>query len=134
MSSTASKRKAKRRVVPTSRKLRRVTASLPSASKAERQPPVSTPESLFLDLGFSAEEARLLTIKSDLCNQILKIVRKCSYSQKDLAKIWGKPQPRVSEILNCKLSLFSIDMLVTYLGQLGVHVTLAVARERKAAS
>ncbi|MCX6107974.1 MAG: XRE family transcriptional regulator [Proteobacteria bacterium] len=107
---------------------------MPSALKAERQPHVSTPDSLFLDLGFSAEEARLLTIKSDLCNQILKIVRECGYSQKDLAKIWSKPQPRVSEILNCKLSLFSIDMLVTYLGQLGVHVTFAVARERKAAS
>ena len=134
MSSTVSKRRAKKRAAPTSRKLRRVTASLPSVSKAEGPPHISTPDTVFLDLGFSVEEARLLTIKSDLCNQILKLVRERGYSQRDLAKIWGKPQPRVSEVLNCKLSLFSIDVLVTYLGQLGVHITFAVAPERKAAS
>jgi predicted XRE-type DNA-binding protein len=75
-----------------------------------------------------------LTIKSDLCNQILKLVRELGYTQKDLAKIWSKPQPRVSEVLNCKISLFSIDTLVTYLGQLGADVTVKVARDGKAAS
>lgn len=132
MSSTASRRKAKKRVDTTSKRPPLATAPSSAGSKAKGRLRASTSDTLFADLGFSSEEARVLTIKSDLCNQILKLVRERGYTQKELAKIWGKPQPRVSEILNCKISLFSIDVLVTYLGQLGADVTVKVARGKAA--
>ncbi len=132
MSSTASRKKAKKRAGTTSKEPPLATASSSAGPKARKRSRVSTSDSLFIDLGFSPEEARVLTIKSDLCNQVLKLVREQGYTQKELAKIWGKPQPRVSEILNCKISLFSIDTLVTYLGQLGADVTVTVGRGKAA--
>lgn len=127
MSSTASKRKVKKRATKTSKKPRRAIALSSAESKAEgRTPHISTAETLFEDIGFTKEEARLLTIKSELHIQILRLVRERGYTQKDLSRIWSKPQPRVSEILNGKISLFSIDTLVTHLGQLGTDIRFSV--------
>lgn len=77
---------------------------------------------IFEDLGFSPEESRVLTLKAQLAALILRIVRQRQLTQKELGKIWGVPQPRVSEIISGKLSLVSIERLIEFLGVLGVEV------------
>src|ERR1700681_3525764 len=71
------------------------------------------------DLGFSSEQATTLKFKADLYQAVLKHARK--YSQKQLQAILAEPQPRVSELLNGKISRKSVDKLLYYAGRLGIE-------------
>ncbi len=74
---------------------------------------------VFEDIGFSLEEAAILKFKSDLYAAIMKHARR--YSQKQLQVILAEPQPRVSELLNGKISGKSVDKLLSYAGRLGIE-------------
>jgi predicted XRE-type DNA-binding protein len=71
------------------------------------------------DLGFPPEQATILKFKAGLYQAILKHARK--YSQKQLQVILAEPQPRVSELLNGKISSKSVDKLLYYAGRLGIE-------------
>jgi predicted XRE-type DNA-binding protein len=53
---------------------------------------------------------------------IVRVARERQLTQKDLGKIWGVPQPRVSEVLTGKLAVVSIERLIEFLGLLGVEI------------
>jgi predicted XRE-type DNA-binding protein len=71
------------------------------------------------DLGFTKEHATALKFKAELYQAVLKCARK--YSQKELQIILAEPQPRVSELLNGKISNKSVDKLLDYAGRLGIE-------------
>ncbi len=75
---------------------------------------------VFDDLGFPPEKAAALKFKAELYDAILKFAKK--YSQKELQKILGEPQPRVSELVNGKISNKSVDKLLQYADRLGIEV------------
>jgi predicted XRE-type DNA-binding protein len=77
---------------------------------------------VFRDLGFSVEQSRILGLKAQLAVMILKAVDNRGLTQKQLSRMWGVPQPRVSEILSGKLNLVSIERLVAFLAVLGTEV------------
>lgn len=81
------------------------------------------------DLGFSPEQATALKFKAELYQAILKVARK--YSQRELQRILGEPQPRVSELLNGKISNKSVDKLLHYAGRLGIETTAKFAQTHK---
>ncbi len=78
-----------------------------------------TTGSVFKDLGFDEAESEALEIKAALLNSILDVVEKRGYKQRDLEKVLDQPQPRVSELLNGKISKMSIEKLLNYLQHLG---------------
>ena len=82
------------------------------------------------DLGFSPEEAAVVKLKIDLHSEILRVIEKKKISPRNLEKILDEPQPRISELLNGKLSKLSPSKLTTYLHRLG----RAVEVRTKAAS
>src|SRR5271156_1295924 len=84
---------------------------------------------VFYDLGFSSEETTALKFKAELYQAILKCAKK--YSQKELQKILGEPQPRVSELLNGKIANKSVDKLLCYAGRLGIEATARFSQTRK---
>jgi len=71
------------------------------------------------DLGFSRDEATALKFKAELYRAVLRCAKR--YSQKELQVILGEPQPRVSELLNGKISNKSVDKLLHYAGRLGIE-------------
>lgn len=73
-------------------------------------------------MGFSPEESRVFTLKAQLAAIIVKVVEKQALDQKQLGKLWGEPQPRVSEVMTGKLHLVSIERLVEFLGALNVEI------------
>ena len=81
------------------------------------------------DLGFSAENATALKFKAELYRAILKYARE--YSRKDLQRILGEPQPRVSELLNGKIANKSVDKLLYYAGRLGIEAKATFAQSRR---
>ena len=81
------------------------------------------------DLGFPPEQATALKFKAELYQAILRVTRR--YSQKELQKILGEPQPRVSELLNGKIATKSVDKLLCYAGRLGIEAKAKFAQTRR---
>ncbi len=85
--------------------------------------------SVFYDL-YSPSEALVMEMKADLLIQILTTVKDRKLSQKDLQRLLDVPQPRVSELLNEKITSMSIEKLVGYLQKLGVTTSLSFKKKR----
>jgi len=49
-------------------------------------------------------------------------------SQSQAAKLFGVTQPRVSDLLRGKITLFSLDTLVNMVAAAGLHVEVQVAK------
>jgi predicted XRE-type DNA-binding protein len=81
------------------------------------------------DLGFSPKQATALEFKAVLYQTILKVAGK--YSQKDLQRILGEPQPRFSELLNGKIANKSGDKLLYYADRLGIEAKARFAQTHK---
>lgn len=92
-----------------------------------------TPSSgnVFRDLGFSAEEAGHLRIRSVLMLHVQDIVRDRRLRQRQAAKLLGVTQPRVSDLLRGRIDLFSTDTLIDLLTRLGGTVKLLVKKPSK---
>lgn len=93
---------------------------------------------LFLELGFSAAEARKLhaasrkqindtrLLKQQLMSELSNWIAEHQLRQADAAQILMVSRPRVSDVVNQKTSKFTIDTLVEMLSRVGKPVRLAI--------
>lgn len=88
---------------------------------------------VFLDLGFSSEEAANLALRASLMIQVRQAVDKMAATQVQAAKRLGVTQSRLNLLLNGKIDLFSIDALVNMLARAGYQTELKVRRLPKKA-
>jgi predicted XRE-type DNA-binding protein len=89
---------------------------------------------VFEDLGFPAEEAENLKVRSSLMGTIRTIIKREKLTQVQAAKLFGVTQPRISDLVRGKIELFSIDALVNMVGAAGRSVEISVQpREDQAA-
>jgi predicted XRE-type DNA-binding protein len=104
--------------------------------KKENKPTHVTRSDVFEDLGFTAEEAAILQMKTQLHVEIIRAIRQQKLTPRQLEKVLGVPQPRVSELLNGKISRMTADLLTKYLYRLGRDVTMSTkaSRGRRAAA
>ena len=79
---------------------------------------------IFVDLGFSEEEAAELSIKACLFHKLQEVLSESKLSQAQLAKKLGVKQPHVSEILTGKMSGFSTERIAKYLLRLNYDICL----------
>ena len=80
------------------------------------------------DLGFSPEEAAAIKLKASLHTEIMRLVEKRKLTSRQLEKILDQPQPRISELLNGKISKMSAEKLAGYLSRLGVEIKISARR------
>ena len=87
---------------------------------------------VFRDLGFSADEAEYLRIRSELMVNLQKAIKARGLKQAEAADLLGVTQPRVSDLMRGRIDLFSIDTLIDMLGRLGIRakVVLQLSRRR----
>jgi predicted XRE-type DNA-binding protein len=88
---------------------------------------------VFRDLGFSAEEATHLKIRSDLMIRLTKLIDTRGLTQAEAAELLGVTQPRISDLVRGKIDRFSIDTLIAMLGHAGVRVQIVLGRSTKVA-
>ena len=88
---------------------------------------------VFRDLGFSAEEATHLKIRSDLMIRLTRLIEDRGLTQAAAAKLLGVTQPRISDLTRGKIDRFSIDTLIAMLGHAGVGVQIVLGRSSKVA-
>jgi predicted XRE-type DNA-binding protein len=85
---------------------------------------------VFLDIGFSPEEAQNLQLRSELMSRIERFVKRNGMTQTEAARALGVTQPRLNALLKGKIDQFSLDALVNMLAHAGMRVEMKV---RKAA-
>ena len=85
---------------------------------------------VFRDVGFAAEQAEHLLVRSDLLIQLQKAIDSRGVKQAEAAKILKVTQPRVSDLLRGRIDLFSTDMLIDMLARLGIRVRLVLRPSR----
>jgi predicted XRE-type DNA-binding protein len=88
---------------------------------------------VFRDLGFSAQEAANLKIRSDLMIRLSQVIETRSLTQAQAAKVFGVTQPRISDLVRGKIDRFSVDTLIAMLGHAGLSVQIVVGRSSKVA-
>ena len=82
---------------------------------------------LFIDLGYSPDEAAILQMRADLMADLRIFIKAKKLTQATAAKILGVSQSRVSDLTTGKWDKFSLEMLITLVTKAGMHVTLKIA-------
>jgi predicted XRE-type DNA-binding protein len=84
-------------------------------------------ESITEDSALAAD----LQFRSDLLMTLIDIFDDKGWKQAEIAEALGIPQPRVSELLRGKISLFSSDRLIGYLAKLGIRLKPSMGKDHK---
>ena len=74
---------------------------------------------VFVDLGFSKEEAAVLAMRAELMARLRGVIDERGWTQQEGAKRLGIGQSRVSDLVRGKWEKFSLDMLVTLAARAG---------------
>ncbi|HLE18499.1 MAG TPA: helix-turn-helix transcriptional regulator [Syntrophales bacterium] len=88
---------------------------------------VNSSGNVFIDLGYSPEEAAILQIRADLMADVREFIKAKRLTQVKAAEILGVSQSRVSDLIRGKWERFSLEMLITLATRAGMHVTLKKA-------
>jgi predicted XRE-type DNA-binding protein len=88
---------------------------------------------VFRDLGFSANEADHLRIRSELMAKVQKVIMARGLKQAEAAELLSVTQPRVSDLMRGRIDLFNVETLIDMLAKLGVRTKLVLQARRKPA-
>ncbi len=81
---------------------------------------------IFDSLGLSKAEASELKMRAEILDAILRVVRRHRLTQKQLTVLLNDHQPNVSDLLNGKITKFSLEKLLRYADRLGIETTVKV--------
>lgn len=87
---------------------------------------------VFADLGL--ENSDELLVKAELARKISSIITKQHITQAEAAELLGVDQPKISALINGKLSGFSTVRLFRFLNALGRDVEIVVKAKPKSRS
>lgn len=82
---------------------------------------------VYIDLGFTPEEAAILAMRSELMCRLEILIRDKQWTQAEAAQVLGISQSRVSDLIRGKFEKFSLDMLITLATRAGKKVELKMA-------
>ena len=89
-----------------------------------KKPIVKSSGNVFLDLGFSPEEAAILQMRSEIMADLRKIIKNKKLTQVKAADVLGISQSRVSDLIRGKWENFSLEMLIALATKAGMHISL----------
>ena len=88
---------------------------------------VNSSGNVFIDLGYSPDEAAILQMRADLMADLRKWIKAKRLTQARAAEILGVSQSRVSDLIRGKWERFSLEMLISLATRAGMQVTLKKA-------
>ena len=88
---------------------------------------VESSGNVFIDLGYSPDEAAILRMRADLMAGLRKFIKAKKLTQAKAAEILGVSQSRVSDLNTGKWERFSLEMLIILATKAGMRVTLKTA-------
>ena len=91
------------------------------------EPAIKSSGNVFVDLGYSSDEAAILQMRADLMANLRKFIKAKKLSQTKAAELFGVSQARVSDLARGKWEKFSLEMLIILATKAGMRVTLKTA-------
>jgi predicted XRE-type DNA-binding protein len=88
---------------------------------------VNSSGNVFIDLGYSPDEAAILQMRADLMADLRKWIKAKRLTQAKAAEILGISQSRVSDLIRAKWERFSLEMLIILATRAGMNVSLRKA-------
>ena len=88
---------------------------------------VNSSGNIFVDLGYSPDEAAVLQMRADLMADLRKFIKARKLTQLKAAEMLGVSQSRVSDLARGKWEKFSLEMLIILATKAGMRVTLKTA-------
>ena len=88
---------------------------------------VNSSGNVFIDLGYSPDEAAILQMRADLMADLRKFIKAKKLTQAKAAEILSVSQSRVSDLTRGKWEKFSLEMLISLTTRAGMRVTLRTA-------
>lgn len=85
---------------------------------------VESSGNVFIDLGYSPEDAAILQLRADLMADIRRFMESKNMTQTQTAELFGVSQSRVSDLARGKWEKFSLEMLIILATKAGMHITL----------
>jgi len=85
---------------------------------------VNSSGNVFIDLGYSPDEAAILQMRADLMADLRKFIQAKRLTQTKAAEILRISKSRVSDLITGKWERFSLEMLITLATRAGMRVTL----------
>jgi predicted XRE-type DNA-binding protein len=92
-----------------------------------KEPITKSSGNVFVDLGFSKEEAAVYSMRAQLMARIRETIKENDWTQTEAAEHLDIAQSRVSDLVRGKQDKFSLDMLVTLASRAGRTMELAIA-------
>jgi len=87
---------------------------------------------VYRDIGFSEEESQDLLIRSKLMLELKRRIEQLGLTQVKTAGRLQVTQPRVSNLIRGKISVFSTETLIAMLAKLGGRVNVSVTFKKAA--
>jgi predicted XRE-type DNA-binding protein len=83
-------------------------------------------DNIFLDLGFSPQEADNLLIRSKLMLALQTHIRQHNWTTSQAAQQLNQPNDQITALMQGKIGQFSVDTLIVLLNQIGMSVQVEV--------
>lgn len=80
------------------------------------------------ELGFGASEALEIKVKAEIYRELLKHIHERGYSQKELGGVLNIHQPDASNLLNGRVSKFSVGKLIKFAGKLNLGAQVKLTK------
>jgi predicted XRE-type DNA-binding protein len=90
--------------------------------------------SVLNDLGFSPAESLELQVKAEIYRELIQYIRQEGFSQQELGVKLGIHQPDVSNLLNGKVSKFSVTKLIKLAARLDLGAEVRLTKLKRANS
>jgi predicted XRE-type DNA-binding protein len=82
---------------------------------------------IFLDLGYSREDAEILKMRADLMAEMRRWITDNNLTQAEAAEVLQVSQSRISDLVRGKWEKFSLEMLIVLAMRSGFNLTLSKA-------
>ncbi|MBN1569625.1 MAG: XRE family transcriptional regulator [Acidobacteria bacterium] len=92
-----------------------------------RESAIKSSGNVFVDLGYSPDEAAILQMRADLMANLRKFIKARKLTQLKAAEMLGVSQSRISDLTRGKWEKFSLEMLIILATKAGMRVTLKTA-------
>ena len=97
-------------------------------SNPDDRTPHITRGSVLDELGFETSEALEIKVKAEIYRELLKHIHERGYSQKQLAGVLDIHQPDASNLLNGRVSKFSVGKLIKFAGKLNLGAQVRLTK------
>jgi predicted XRE-type DNA-binding protein len=101
-----------------------------SKSSSEEKTLHLTRGSVLDDLGFSPSEVLEIKVKAEIYRDLLQYIKERGFVQQELGTLLGIHQPDVSNLLNGRVSKFSVGKLIKFAGKLNLGAQVKLTKPR----